>query len=74
VAGNVICGNMRGFCVKLKGPELICNYLSRTRSLNAKFAYKVGLWANYWNWEGAICKKPGFSGNLISFLVGNFVD
>jgi hypothetical protein len=74
VATNVIYGNMRGFCEKLKGPGLICKYLLRTKSLNAKFAYMVGLRVNCWNWERAICKKPGFSRNLIYFLIGNFVD
>jgi hypothetical protein len=46
-ARNVICGNMRGFCVNLKDLGLIFKYFSRTRSLNAKFAYKVGMRVNY---------------------------
>jgi hypothetical protein len=52
VVGTIICGNMRGFCVKLEGQGLIWNYFPNSRGLDVNFHKGLGLQVDIGKDEG----------------------
>jgi hypothetical protein len=52
VAGTIICGNLRGFCVKLEGQGLIWDYCPNSRGLDVNFHKGLALQADIGKDEG----------------------